>query len=216
MSTPVLRIAALPPDERGEAQVIADALIGLDNFAKNFWAALSLFTYASSEYRKADLLPEDGREWVMSLYFSWLFVAGRDGAMTVFHLVKSIEVIQDRLHCCPTLAAEIDLLALRKVRKTFQRSFKDWEGVRHTVGHSADLKNTAARRAVHSVKTGIPGIIELRDGASLILNGCFVGDEFMSTFEGRQVSYALTAESHRVICKMVDDVYAIFQSVCDD
>ena len=67
-----------------------------------------------------------------------------------------------------------------------------------------------------SVKTGIPGIIELRDGASLILNGCFVGDEFMSTFEGRQVSYALTAESHRVICKMVDDVYAIFQSVCDD
>jgi hypothetical protein len=69
----------------------------------------------------------------------WVFVAGRDGAMSIYHFAKSMEGMMAFLGQCPTVLDKVDRTKLRSARKMLRELFPDFEAVRHAVAHAGEL-----------------------------------------------------------------------------
>src|SRR5947207_15098806 len=112
----------------------------------------------------------------------WLYVAGRDGALTIFHFGKAICQIRNVIfESCPVLASHLDRNAFRSVVVSFDKTFPSWEAVRDAVAHHAELHIDPLTAEEHSVRgpLSIPGLTQIGTAASRSIRNVLVGRRFI-------------------------------------
>jgi len=98
----------------------------------------------------------------MRYYSGWINMAGRDGAMTIFHVRDTLESVKEGVHSCTTLQSLVSEAELKNVTNRFYKFFPRWKSVRHAVAHRADMHKSPAAARKNSVNESfdIPGFIK--------------------------------------------------------
>ncbi len=140
-----ISITEFPAGERQAISHIGARLAALNSYIEDFDAAVSLFHMAigwisilqTPDLRRyAAQLPEKRPDKLIR----WATIAGRDGAMTIYHFGKTISSIREfGFVDCPVFKKEIDHAALRAAQKLFNTSFPNYLNLRHSISHSAEL-----------------------------------------------------------------------------
>ena len=84
------------------------------------------------------------------IYYRWINMAGRDGAMTLYHIAETFRVVKTLLHRCATLHEFVSEKFIKGLDREFANAFPDAEMLRDAVGHSAELTEDEAARARNS------------------------------------------------------------------
>ena len=137
-----------------------------------------------------------------AIYTSWLFIAARDGAITIYNLGRSMEGIRASLKNCPSLNASVDQEALSESTRILRQRFPRFEGFRHMVAHAAEFSQTQEARDRHSTTAAIDnGLIRKAEGGDIFIGPSLMGREFTCTFEGKVLGYEISLESFEHIKK---------------
>jgi hypothetical protein len=102
---------------RAEKEAIGMLLFNqksLGSYADEFHNALALFEYCC-EYQPA--LQRDSSMEPVQIWRSWLLVAARDGAMSIYHFGKCIDAIQSLFRLCPSMNDKVDHTKIRMAKK---------------------------------------------------------------------------------------------------
>jgi hypothetical protein len=195
-ATPVLlpfSFKKIAPEDKSLALNIQTNLYLLTEHLKDFKAAISLFEHATK------LGAEHTAE--KQLYSQWRFIAGRDGAVTIYNLGKTMEGIRASLHNCPSLNALVDQSLLTESTRILRQNFPRFEGIRHTIGHMAEFLRDNESRQEHGV------------GGVMIANSLF-GRTFTATFEGKILGYEISAQSAGHLQLAVTTMLNAFKAAC--
>ena len=216
---PEIIISALPEDERGQGNRIKGSLQQLSEYAIDFRSAIELLEYSRCEHA---LLREIERK---TMPFSrakeresltrWQSIAARDGGMTIYHFLRTMEGIRDALHLCPTFHAIIDRRALGAAIKRFKQQFPFAERLRHAVAHDADKREKPDRFKENPLEGPFLGMgIDMDENSSDYIIG-FFENKFVTMFEGSVVSYEPSRKSVDVINSVKTEFFDAFRPAED-
>ena len=183
---PQLVTTGLPERERHATFSLVRLLHNLDEYTQQFHAALNLFDFALSQV----LNPEQRH------VRQWLFIACRDGAMTIFHFGQTLKYVKAALGSCRTVNSLVDSQSLRLVSKKFDARFPDIESLRNAGAHASELwKNiTSLTRNALAGRLNEP-FITATEVEDVIIQGNLSNRQFSMTIEKQLVSYEISTET---------------------
>jgi hypothetical protein len=203
----IFHVSKFPSEEQTHVRHVDSSLFNLRHHADTFAAAVNLRIFC---VQNLTALPAP-------LPIQWMAIAGRDGAMTLYHFDETMDGIVSSLDLVPTLMANIDHKNLRIYRKLFNSFFPGFENIRHAVAHRAELtrdRRSFERNAFTGKLSG--RVIQAADGVSnLMMTDCFDGDKFTTTHEGQLLTYELNAKSHEKIVRVCERFIGAFTSLRD-
>jgi hypothetical protein len=174
-----LSLATIPEKEKEAVQAVQNGLRNLATYVQHFSAALALFHHAEQI-----LAQQEQHSDIRQAARGWKFLAGRDGAMTIYHFGIAAEGVRRALGLCPTLRPAVDILALRRATKACRSHFPAFEKMRHAVAHAAEKLKTPKQRKEHAV------------GGKLNIGQNFIpGNTFQTSWESEVLTYGLSKES---------------------
>jgi hypothetical protein len=190
---------------------LRNSLVRLFVHARDFEAALGLFDFANEHLTSPTLSNEQA-----SMLKEWVRLAGRDGAMSIYHFGMTLRATQKLIfRDCPVLSSRLGNAKskFRTVNKSFNRTFPRWEKLRQAVAHAAENFSDPDERPKHFVAgplsiEGLP-----RQGGAetkIALYNVIAGRQFVYTFEKQVCSYQLSKESLNRLGEIRDMYYFIF------
>lgn len=209
---PTINMDALPSGEQMLAWHLSNGLRTLAAYCRGFEVALSLFDASMAEI---DRLQSEGNE-PASLYKEWMYLAGRDAAVTIFHFGKTIHIIRDAIFDrCSTLSARLDRLAFREVIGAFNKDFPRWERIRHAVTHTAEIFLDPDEAPKHFVSATVPieGVWRGGEGVRRALRNVLIDRRFIHTFKGKPCEYELSQRTLDRLHEIRRRYYGIFSPV---
>jgi hypothetical protein len=183
-------------NERPIASHIETLLDMLDQFIGHFESAVTLFHQV--RYIKANIPREPVQEWfdASQRCSGWTFVAARDGAISIYNFAECVEALKEQIHHSSEIKSLVSKAALRDATKEFQRAFRSYEGLRHTVAHAAELRGSPRQLEKNSTdKDFVDRGMEIKNTGSLFLGGNLHNNTFHAMHRGQPRSYDVTPES---------------------
>jgi hypothetical protein len=110
---------------------LRNSLVRLFVHARDFEAALGLFDFANEHLTSPTLSNEQA-----SMLKEWVRLAGRDGAMSIYHFGMTLRATQKLIfRDSPVLSSRLGNAKskFRTVNKSFNRTFPRWEKLRQAV-----------------------------------------------------------------------------------
>lgn len=188
------------PDEQEEVRIVEDHLQRLVSYAEDFSAALSLFNFC--------------KQFDVRLTGDWAFVAARDGAMTIYHIGKTIELTRAALKRTPALSAMVSTDTLSEAGKKYRQTFPTFEKVRHAVSHSSELFRDKKHHEKNSFSGSYDdGYIRVEDSASVVISNGLMGRNYTNTIDGKIVSYEISEATKHVVYDCVNTFMSAFKPV---
>lgn len=177
-SAPWLNGSSLPEEERDFTAKLSATLGLLQKFKSDFEAALSLYDFCIRN--------------PMGSNSAWQYIAGRDGAMTIWHFYEAMERVRKSLDArkYPVLTSLIDFEPIRKAVADLKAAFPAFEQLRHSVAHSGDA--IVAHEKHGAINPKIP---EMTINGKMFISTGFINDHFTNTFDGKLQSYELSVSS---------------------
>lgn len=188
------------PQEREEVRLVEDHLQRLVRYAEDFSAALSLFNFC--------------QQFDHRLTGNWSFVAARDGAMTIYHTGKTMELTRAALKRTPTLEALTSTAPLSQAGKTYRQAFPTFEKVRHAVSHSSELfrdKESVARNAFSGSYDD--GLVRIENSTNAVVSNSLLGRNYTNTIDGKIVSYEVSEATKTKVYECVNTFVSAFRAV---
>jgi hypothetical protein len=191
---PVLIIDDLPEKEKPHARVIAWHLNFLVTALRQFYDALQLLDMCNQEHD----------------HIGWGLMAGRDGAMTLYHIWHSLRAIKSNVEKGKAVLRKgVEIAKIDGAIVLLNTAVPDIEGLRHSVSHTAEMFNSPSRWEGHKSKPFQTRLFkhEKHDDDNLWLN-CMDGRTFFTTESSRPstgnvVEYELSDETFI----MLEDVF---------
>lgn len=191
-------------NEQYHSMVLILNLTSLNGYVNDYAGAIGLHTHTEGLRRdvlavgQADMLTFNRNMHMLKL---WDEMAGREAAMTVFHLGKSLAAIRATMKDAPTVRADTDHNALREAAKLLEREFPNYELARHAAGHRAEAMASFDTLKKHAVDLGdrqqfIPGVVQ--------------DHTYVATFEKRELRVNLTENSRLKLAQVVSLIYSAF------
>jgi hypothetical protein len=204
----------LPPEEQWTAWRLSTfGLRGLLVYCRGFQVALSLFDFSDARIEAMKGL--DQVELSLPLR-EWQFLAGRDGAITIFHFGKAMGQIRKVIfESCPVLASRLDRKAFKSVVGSFDKAFPKWEAIRHAVAHHAELRIDPLITEEHYVRgpLSVPGLPPVGAGVRQSFSNTLVGRRFIHTFDKYLCEYELSQDTLNSLHDIRIRYYQIFSPV---
>lgn len=212
---PFIFFLQLPEKEQPVAASIVENLRALASYERAFQNDLALFDFAYDQKNSDDY---DASAKALA----WMFIAGRDGAMMLYHVGMTLRAFGGLLARAPTLAKLVDTHAVEASKHAFEGHFKDFYAVRQGVAHLADHSVTPDRREKHAIKKSSKHVImlapRLEDGSIAEVEGPgfyarnnFSGRTFWGTVENESVQYDLSQDSLEKLREVIAIIYGAFQ-----
>jgi hypothetical protein len=112
---PQIDRSRIPADQMDAFLHIVTLLAELGLYERHFLQAVYLYEYC----RHAASEITDFATLELSLWTTggWQMMAGRDGAMTIYHFGSAIEGVQNSLNYCPALNVQVDRRQIRKAMR---------------------------------------------------------------------------------------------------
>lgn len=196
-------ISRIPQSEREATWINISSVNNLIGYVEDFGAVCRLYEFCKSS-RYTDRENSD--------YLKWSLVAGRDGAMSMYHfwMILSGTNFRD----CPTLRNFIDFCKLKDARKKFKQAFPDIEKVRHAVAHRAEIRQTLKKTTKNSFSGSIsmPGI-NINNVKNFSISDSFIDNKFHCTINGKIITYELSINTLNKLTEITCDYYVGFQDV---
>lgn len=207
---PRLDIISFHGQEREVAAIVQSSLYELHGYLDEFNSALALFDWCKAQ-RDANAGNPDFSPMLMLA--NWMTMAGRDGAMTLFHVIKTMEATRKLLPTCPSLHALIDHDALRSAVRLFRQHFPRTEAMRHSVAHTAEMTRNPDDRKLNAFSGDYSNAGFVIDGGSgIILKNVQNGRTVTTTYEGQILTYDLSAPSLENLRQSVQEFYRGFRN----
>jgi hypothetical protein len=195
---PRLLPAALPAEEEHAAWLVQSGLNNLESHVQEFAAALALFDFASG----AQGVPHQ-----------WAIIAARDGAMTVYHFYDAFDGIRKTTRACPTLARHVDWSHFKAVEKLYRAHFPDYVDLRDSIGHAGDKMATPELFAEHSFTGSVDSrLLKAGGTVNLTMTNCLENRKFTNTWEGKILSYEVSAKTQGHLEAARDHIWAAFRA----
>lgn len=210
---PKIRFQRFPEAEKDLARSLQHSLMAIEGYVEGFASALALFDLCEREIKVLDAEREydkkikrhDRRQQFMGLYsqlISWLGIAARDGAMTIWHFSKAIQTARALANKCPTMQASLDRPRIKSAFTIFNCHFTCPQQIRDSVAHEFD-----ASKVIEESYIG-HGVALLGQGSSL--HGIIYGRSYATTYKGKVISYELSQRSLDVLVKTESEFFAAF------
>ncbi|MBX9593050.1 MAG: hypothetical protein K2X46_01705 [Roseomonas sp.] len=202
---PGLDPESLPQEERSEIFDLQIQITSLRSYVDDFLAVLTLF----------DAVPnlEAANKMHAATIRRWSFVAARDGAMTIYHFGKALELVRS-LKNMPTLRSLVNVTELREAGREFNSKFPLYEKIRHAVAHSAE-RLRRDKRIKHSFSgTMSAGGIYIENSQNVRISSNLYDREFGYTVEGVYVSYSVSHETYSQLAMIQQRVWRAFDPAC--
>jgi hypothetical protein len=139
-------------------------------------------------------------------------IAARDGAMAIYDFAKTTETLIPKLKHTPRLSSYVDHQQLRLSRKQLGQLFPHFEGIRHSVAHSAELRS---ERQKHQVKQSIPGLVQGMalggPNTPIVVRNALRGQTFMNTFRGKLQTYEMSLDTLAGLRSIKNGIYQGFR-----
>ena len=173
----------IPTEEHGAAFALVSSLHTVGQYVVRFHADLELFEQSRQRSR------EDWRAR------EWIFLAARDGAMTLFHFGEFIDE-GIRLDGCPTLAQRIDPKPMREARSKFSKTFPHTRIIRHSIAHDGENKTPKRYFDENNFvnETNITKI-KIDPNAKIAISDSLFDNRYVITYDKSTFSYVLDENS---------------------
>jgi hypothetical protein len=212
---PHINIDRVPELEREAAWTINNLLNNLDYHLRCFAAAVSLYKHAAELHKIVDPEGEPNTHLYSEVHDAWRRVAGRDGAITLFHYEKTFKGIYQALRACPTVAKLVNRSALDDGASIFRRRFPDATPLRHGVAHMADLAANVPKYLRHAFTGDYDGPpprgLKLRGVEKVMVSDYLQGDVFTTTWGKKIVSYEVSSESYDHLMASAQKIWQAFE-----
>lgn len=208
-------------------------LSNLSTCATMFSAAVRLFDYARSEMNNqaaeasvaAQHPHEDTQGRIAKIrafmdkrkssppYVSWMGMAARDGGMTLFHALRSMQSIKMTLDRSKDIRerTKVDMKSVDRSLTLFREYFPDIGSIRDAIAHTADIFKNPEKNAVTGGYEG--GGISMAKGATGFLIGNFDGNKFTTTgYKGKVLEYEISTSS---LSKLIETIAVLFSAFPD-
>jgi hypothetical protein len=141
-------------------------------------------------------------------------MAGRDGAMTIYHFGSAIEGIQNSLKDCPALNSQVEHRKIRTARGIFDGAFPGYVRMRHTISHVADFSQTLEKKTSHAVKGRFKTKWFSSQNSEDVtwLRGNMNDETFAITHEGEAFSYDLNRQTAAKLRSIKERIYSGFEA----
>jgi hypothetical protein len=164
--------------EQDDVRIVEDHLDRLIGYADDFSSALSLFNFCALFHRQ--------------FTGEWSFVAARDGAMTIYHIGKTMELCRSALKRTPTISELADDEAIAAAGKSYRQAFPTFEKMRHAIAHSSEL----FRDVKNSKKNTFSGSLDddffsIEGPTHVAIRNSLIGRKYTNTIDGKVVSYEI-------------------------
>lgn len=206
----------------GERRITAHlvrSLAALDGRLDDFAAALSLFgdtgrrlRAMGGDPRASANHPEHEAFWDdLAELGRWQVVAARDGAMTIFHIAKTMQGIRRSVARHPVLRNGVDHGKLRSANKMFRRAFPSFEGIRHGIAHSAEMDRSPEHHDANAFAGPRPeGWPRAGEHDVVLRTGDLEGARFSLTWEGSVLSYEISGATMAALREIAAEFFGGF------
>lgn len=110
----------------------------------------------------------------MHMLKNWSEMAGREAAMTVYHVGKALMQIKNNLRFTEIIKMDTNSEILKKASKALEHAFPNYEIARNSVAHRAEAMATFEHLKAHATET--------EDGQNFLI-GKIEGDSYVATFK---------------------------------
>jgi hypothetical protein len=202
LSPPRLTTAGFPPDERNAITHIQGLLRTFEKQVQDFDGAIKLrdLCMAKIEVNK----PNSGVQ--APHYMNWLFMAAREGAITLDNFSYAIEGILESQKNAPTFCHKVHHKLITEANRTFDKAFPGFKKVRHVVTDSGELLKTPEDYH-HDLN---PSQAFPAADVRLIEHNKMTGTVFSTAINGRVVSYNLSSLSLEVLIEIKNQIFLAF------
>jgi hypothetical protein len=187
-------------------------LAELGLYERHFLQAVYLYEYSAEAASEiTDFATLELSLWTTG---GWQMMAGRDGAMTIYHFGSAIEGLQNSLNDCPALNAQVDHREIRNARGIFEGAFDGYIRMRHAISHVAVSSQTLDKKLSHAVK----GLFKKKWFSSenpqgvTWLRGNMNNDTYAVTHEGEVFTYDLNRRSAAKLRSVKQRIYSAFNA----
>jgi hypothetical protein len=197
---PMIAIRGLAEEEVGRVRALEGGLYQLGSFCADVHAAVTLFE-RSRDQRAAHLSVGEMAEIraELDLLTRWQFMACRDTAITIYNFSEALESIGININKLPAILAKLDARAKRRATRAFSNNFPSFQGLRHSAAHTGKLFGTPESLKRHKPKANVTVINSL------------LGNNFTTSFEGRQISLSMGWKIFTDLCEIRDLYWALFR-----
>src|SRR5947209_14294883 len=126
---PHLDLKGLPPEEIMPAWSLSNSINRLVEHTSDFQAALALFDFCLDTLKASD---NDQREANLPLR-QWQRMAGRDGAMSLYHFGETNREIKKAIGRYPVLFSRVDARTLDEAWILLEHRFPMRQSARHSI-----------------------------------------------------------------------------------
>lgn len=193
-----------PEEEQQQSMVMLLNLGNLSSYVNDYAAAIGLHTHVG-QLRAAVVkeMAPDTLEFNNNMHMlkNWDEMAGREAAMTIFHVGKALVQIKANMRFTPTIKADVDSDSLRKATGELERAFPNYNFARHAAGHRAESMASLEKVKEHA--------IEIEGGQQFIM-GVIEDDDYVATFEKKLIRVPLTEDARRRLNNVVASIYSAF------
>ena len=198
-------VATLPTEqEQHHSMISLINLRNLSSYVNDYASAVGLHRHVQ-DLRESVLRTEEPNTLVfnnhMHLLKNWDEMAGREAAMTLYHVGKALLHIKTNMRFTETIKADSDADSLRKASGELERAFPNYNIARHAAGHRAEAVGSLEQVKLHAV--------DIEGGQQFII-GNVQGDDYLSTFEKKLLKVPLTEEARQRLNGVVALIYSAF------
>lgn len=211
---PRFRLEAFEYADRAAVRHLEDLLEDLSAYVDKFYYAVKLFDAMSVNYHSASVVNSATVEYnALDHYLSWMRIAARDGAMTLFHIAKTLDAINSSISKCKLIFELIDRQALKSARLLFFNSFSNFSAIRHSVAHSGELFASEKAKKENSFSGDYEGLgMKIERSIGTIITEGLYNRTFTNTYDGEIVSYDISWENWKILDDMLCALFLVFTS----
>lgn len=202
----------IPADQMSAFLHIMTLLAKLGLYERHLLIAVYLYEYsAQAAHEITDFATLEYSLWTTG---GWQMMAGRDGAMTIYHFGCTIDGIKKSLPACPALNSQIDRRKLKNASKIFDATFHGYTAIRHVVAHVADFSQTIEKQTSHAVKGPFnkKWFSSEDPKGTTWLGGNMNDNTYTVTYEGNAFTYDLSRDNVAKLRSIKDQIYSAFDA----
>lgn len=165
-------------------------VMSLSHFVEAFAAAIELYRFSLSKAPNV----------LAQTKFQWKWFALHAGAMTIWHLRESLNLLPRRFGPCATVARLIDRDAIQRAIDLFDKQhFPNFELVRDAIAHAPTISLTMNDIVLDDGQLASPRIKD--------------GDVYEGINRGRRYEFAMTEQTLKMVADVVTAYWAAFAPV---
>ena len=136
----------------------------------------------------------------------WMFLAGRDGAMSLRNFKAALSTLRSLVGRCASIRNSVDVVGLKEAESAFSSAFPRAEKLRHSVAHPESYSNP---RINMTTSEPIPNWLTFAPG-TVTIQGSIINRDYIFTINELTVGWEISDNSAMTLVDITTSVFRAF------